>query len=177
VQLKSDKILVWDPFVRVFHWSLVLAYAVAWASADEWDWLHEQTGYFMLVLIGLRVLWGLFGSRHARFSDFLYSPRDTRAYLRDLFAGRSKRYRGHNPAGGWMVVAFLLALMTTGASGMLIGAGEHEVWEDLHEGFANLTLLLVFAHLGGVVVSSLLHNENLILAMWNGTKMRRNADV
>jgi cytochrome b len=177
MQLERNKVLVWDPFVRMFHWSLVLAYLVVWLSAEEWDWLHEQAGYFILVLIGLRVLWGLIGSRHARFRDFLYSPGLTLAYLKELRSRRPQHYLGHNPAGGWMVVILLLALLATGGSGVLIGAGEHEFWEDLHEGLANVTLLLVFVHLAGVLFSSLLHNENLIRAMWTGTKLRRDADV
>jgi cytochrome b len=178
MQIERGRVRVWDPFVRVFHWSLVLAFVTAWASAEEWDWLHEQTGYFILALIGLRVLWGLLGSTHARFSDFLYGPGSTLAYLKGLLSGRPQHYLGHNPAGGWMVVVLMLALLATGASGMLIGgASGHEFWEDLHEGFANLTLFLVVVHVGGVLLSSLLHEENLIRAMWTGVKMRRDADV
>jgi len=177
MQIERNRVFVWDAFVRVFHWSLVLGYVIAWASADEWDWLHEQTGYFILVLVGLRMIWGLIGQRHARFSNFLYSPRRTLNYLSDLKSGSPRHYLGHNPAGGWMVIALLLGLSATGASGMLIGPGDHDFWEDLHEGFANLTLILVFVHLGGVLFSSLLHNENLIRAMWTGTKARRDADV
>ena len=67
-------IKVWDPFVRVFHWSLVALFIVTWISADEWDRLHEITGYAIIGLIGLRLVWGLIGTRYARFSDFVYSP-------------------------------------------------------------------------------------------------------
>lgn len=177
MQLERDRVSVWDPFVRMFHWSLVLAYLLVWLSAEEWEWLHEQTGYFILVLIGMRVLWGLLGPRHARFSDFLYGPGKTMGYLNDLRSGSAPRYLGHNPAGGWMVIALLWGLSVTAASGLLIGPGHAGLWEDLHEGLANLTLFLVFVHLGGVLFSSLLHKENLIGAMWTGMKMRRNADV
>jgi len=177
MQLERDRVLVWDPFVRMFHWSLVLAYLLVWLSAEEWEWLHEQTGYFILVLIGMRVLWGLLGPRHARFSDFLHSSRQTLDYLNDLRSGSPQHYLGHNPAGGWMVIMLLSSLLATAASGMLIGTDHAELWEDLHEGFANFTLLLIFLHLGGVLLSSLLHRENLIGAMWSGMKKRRNADV
>ncbi|MGB5453743.1 MAG: cytochrome b/b6 domain-containing protein [Sedimenticolaceae bacterium] len=177
MQLERDRVQVWDPFVRVFHWSLVLAFIMAWASAEEWDWLHEQTGYFILVLVGLRTLWGLLGSSHARFSDFLYSPGRTLAYLRGLRSGRPQHYLGHNPAGGWMVIALLLTLLATGASGMLIGGNEHGYWKDLHEGFANLTVALVLVHVGGVLMASVLHRENLVRSMWTGMKLRRSEDV
>ena len=177
MQLERGRVSVWDPFVRVFHWSLVLAYLLVWLSAEEWEWLHEQTGYFILVLIGMRVLWGLLGPRHARFSDFLYSPRQTLGYLNELRSGLPRHYLGHNPAGGWMVIVLLSSLAATAVSGILIGAGHAELWEDLHEGLASLSLVLIFVHLGGVLFSSLLHSENLIAAMWTGMKKRRNADV
>ena len=177
MQFEREKVLVWDAFVRVFHWSLVLVCLAAWLSAEEWDWLHEQTGYFILTLVGLRVLWGLLGSRHARFTDFLYSPRQTLAYLSELRSGRPRHFLGHNPAGGWMVIFLLVSLLATGLSGMSPGAEIHGFREDLHEGLANLTLLLVLVHVAGVLFSSLLHNENLIRAMWTGTKLRRDADV
>jgi len=177
MQQQHRRVPVWDPFVRVSHWSLLLASIVVWGSAEEQAWLHEQTGYFILALIGLRVLWGLIGSRHARFSDFLYGPEKTLAYMKRLGAGRPQSYLGHNPAGGWMVVALLCAMLAAGASGVLMGTGDPEFWEDLHEGFADLTLFLVVVHVGGVLLSSLLHEENLIRAMWTGVKMRRDADV
>lgn len=177
MQQQHRRVRVWDPFVRVSHWSLLVASIVVWGSAEEQAWLHEQTGYFILALIGLRVLWGLIGSRHARFSDFLYGPEQTLAYMKRLGAGRPQSYLGHNPAGGWMVVALLCAMLAAGASGVLMGTGDPEFWEDLHEGFANLTLFLVVVHVGGVLLSSLLHEENLIRAMWTGVKMRRDADV
>ena len=76
------RIPVWDPFVRVFHWSLVLSGILAWSSAEEQVWLHERAGYFILVLVGLRMMWGLVGSRHARFGEFLRGPRQVLVYLR-----------------------------------------------------------------------------------------------
>ena len=177
MQQQHRRVPVWDPFVRVFHWSLLVAGIVVLGSAEEQAWLHEQTGYFILALIGLRVLWGLIGSRHARFSDFVYGPEKTLAYMKGLGAGRPQSYLGHNPAGGWMVVALLCTMLAAGASGLLMGTGDPEFWEDVHEGFANLMLFLVVVHVGGVLLGSLLHEENLIRAMWTGVKIRRDADV
>lgn len=172
----QKSIVVWDPFVRVFHWSLVTAYILAWATADEGGGLHERVGYFVLALIGLRVVWGLVGSRHARFSDFVLGPRRTLAYLRSLLTGKATHYIGHNPIGGWMILALLLTLLATSVSGIQISNGG-EVWEELHEGFGALSLLLLLGHVGGVLVSSALHQENLVGAMLTGRKTRRQNDV
>lgn len=165
--------MVWDPFVRLFHWSLVSFFALTWISADEWDRLHEVTGYIVAGLVGLRVIWGLIGTRHARFSDFVYGPQKVLAYLRDNLRGKAKRYRGHNPAGGAMVVALLLCFVMVSVTGIILAtdvafAGD---WvEDLHEVTANLTLGLVLLHIVGVVYSSRAHKENLVASMITGLK-------
>jgi cytochrome b len=161
----------------VFHWSLVFAYAIAWASGEDWAWLHERAGYFILALIGLRLVWGLVGSQHARFTDFLFGPSRTLGYLRSLRSGRPEHYLGHNPAGGWMVIALLLSLVAASVTGLMIGGGDNELWQDIHEGFANLTLVLVITHVSGVVVASVLHRENLVRAMLTGSKLRRGGNV
>jgi cytochrome b len=176
MQTAPNRIAVWDPFVRAFHWSLALTYLGTWLTAEEWAGLHEQLGYFVLGLIGLRVVWGLIGTRHARFGDFVRGPAATLAYLRSLLGGRPQHYLGHNPAGGWMVILLMLSLVATAASGILVG-GEEGLWEELHEGLANLSLLLVAVHITGVVAASLLHGENLVRAMLTGHKTRSNADV
>ena len=98
----------WDPLLRVFHWSLVLAFTVAYASGEEWLALHVATGYAIGGLLVFRMVWGIVGPRHARFSDFVRAPTAIRAYLQDLVRLRAPRYLGHNPAGGAMVVALLL---------------------------------------------------------------------
>ena len=131
--------------------------------------VHEQAGYFLLGLIGLRVFWGFIGTRHARFGDFVRGRGETLAYLRGLGTGRPAHYLGHNPAGGWMVVMLLSALFGAAVSGMLM-QGDEGLWEEIHEGLAGLTLLMVAVHVGGVVVSSLLHRENLVRAMITGRK-------
>ena len=108
---------VWDPLVRVFHWSLVAAFVVAWVTGGEVERVHIIAGYAILGLVALRVVWGLVGSRHARFSDFLYRPSTVIAFLKDSLDFRARRYIGHNPAGGVMVVlllALLAAVVTTG---------------------------------------------------------------
>ena len=99
---------VWDPFVRIFHWSLVALLILTWISADEGGRFHELTGYAIAGLIGLRLVWGVIGTLHARFPDFLYRPSTVIAYVKDVMHLKSRRYLGHNPAGGAMVLALLL---------------------------------------------------------------------
>ena len=115
---------VWDPLVRFGHWALVAAFAVAYVSGEgEADALHVWGGYIVGAIVVLRVGWGFVGPRHARFSDFVRSPLVALAYFRDLLYGRARRYVGHSPAGGAMVIALLVCLAATVATG-LIAYGE-----------------------------------------------------
>ncbi len=172
---RSANVKVWDIAVRLFHWSLVTAYALAWLSADEWDRFHNQVGYVVAGLIGFRIIWGIVGTRHARFSDFLYRPSAVMRYLRDSVVGRAKRYLGHNPAGGAMVVVLLLSLIGVTVTGIAMTSDMFwgsEWVEDIHELFANLTLVLVALHIVGVIFASYEHKENLVKAMITGFKRR-----
>ena len=114
---------VWDPAVRVGHWALLAAFAVAYFSAEEeaggTDPLHVCGGYIVGAIVVLRVLWGFVGARHARFSDFVYGPIKAIIYLRDLLYGRGRRYLGHSPAGGAMVITLLVCLAATVTTGIM----------------------------------------------------------
>jgi cytochrome b len=122
--MMSNENRVWDPLVRIFHWGLVLAFTVAYLSGDEESSLHIYSGYVVLGLITFRVLWGLIGTRYARFSNFVYSPKTVIQYLKGLLAKKPKHYMGHNPAGGWMVLAMLLCLAIVSVSGLKVYAIE-----------------------------------------------------
>ena len=164
---------VWDPLVRVLHWSLVAAFAVAWLTGDEIERLHEATGYVIIALLGVRIIWGFVGTAYARFADFVYRPSRVVGYLADTARLRAKRYLGHNPAGGAMVLALLLVLAATAGSGfaMTTDAFHDAHWiEEVHEMMANAAILLVGLHLAGVAVSSIEHRENLVRAMITGRK-------
>ena len=117
---------VWDPLVRIFHWSLVAAFSVAYLSGGEQSALHVNSGYVVLGLVLFRILWGVVGSRYARFSEFLYPPATVLAYARDFLSRHPRRYLGHNPLGGMMVVAMLLALLATTGSGLMVYAIEEK---------------------------------------------------
>ena len=121
---EASTVRVWDPLVRVFHWSLVVAFVVAYLSSEEGEALHLVAGYAVLALVAVRLVWGFVGTRHARFSDFVYPPRAVLAYLRGVASGDPPHYRGHNPAGGWMVLALLLGLIAISVSGVMLDAVE-----------------------------------------------------
>lgn len=183
-----NDIVVWDPLVRIFHWSLVVSFTVAYLSGEgEWLGLHAWSGYIIGGLILFRLLWGMVGPQHARFADFVHTPATTLAYGRDLLRGKARRYLGHNPLGGAMTVALLVMLAIDTITGLLLyGATEAagplaglmvvtghwagEALEEIHEFFSNLTVLLIVLHIGGVLVSSLVHHENLIRSMITGRK-------
>ena len=115
---KESTVKVWDPLVRIFHWSLVLSFFTAYASGDELEDLHVYAGYVVLGLVAFRLVWGVIGTRHARFSDFAYPPTRVVEYLRSLLTRHPRHYLGHNPAGGWMVIALLFMLVLTSLSGL-----------------------------------------------------------
>jgi len=184
---KPTQIKVWDPVVRFFHWSLVTAFFIAYITEEDLLSVHIWAGYLIGGLLAIRIIWGFIGTHHARFSDFIYSPSTIVRFLKHTLAFRAKRYLGHNPAGGAMVILLIISLLTTATSGILLLGAEEQAgpvahwftqtggfWgkalEELHEFFANFTLLLVVIHIAGVIVESLIHRENLVSAMLNGFK-------
>lgn len=169
---RPGDISVWDPLVRIFHWSLVAIIAVEFLGEDG-DYLHRTLGYVALGLVAFRLVWGLVGSKHARFSDFVRSPAAVFAYLRSIVSGHPRRYIGHNPAGGAMVLALLAMVTLVGATGwaMRTEALWGQEWiEELHEVSAWLLLIFIAAHILGVVAASIQHRENLVLPMLTGKK-------
>jgi len=221
--MTNDKktLKVWDPLVRIGHWTLVISFFTAYFTEDDFMTLHVWAGYVVGGYLLIRILWGHVGGKYARFSNFVYSPVKIIGYLKNLITCKPQHYIGHNPAGGAMVVALLLSLAVTTLTGLKLYAvednkgpfaipvkqartqiqstslilvaqkednknegeeselinNEHEInnqgeeyWEELHEVFTNLTLLLVFLHIFGVVVSSYIDKEKLVKAMLTGKK-------
>ncbi len=177
----------WDPLIRVFHWSLVFFFLLAFTTEDDWMNVHVWAGYAVLMLIGFRLLWGLIGTHNARFLTFVKPPSVVIRHLRDMLSMQPRHYLGHNPVAAVMIVALLASISLIALSGLVLIASEGqgpladtlfaringETMEDIHEFFADLTLLLVVVHIAGVVVSSFLEGENLIKAMITGCKKAR----
>jgi cytochrome b len=180
------QIKIWDLPTRIFHWLLVFAFTVAYLTEDDLLTVHVWAGYLTLFLVLFRIIWGFVGNQYARFSNFICSPTESLAYLKEVIRGSGKRYLGHNPAGAAMIVLLLLGLITTVMTGLtvyaadqqlgplagLISAQNEKLWEEVHEVAANLTLLLACIHVLGVIFESFIHHENLAKAMWTGLKRK-----
>ena len=172
----ARRILVWDAPVRVFHWLMVLCFAGAWltAESEHWRLLHVTLGYTMAGLVGFRLLWGLLGTRHARFASFVRGPKAAARYVGAALRGRPEHHAGHNPAGAIAIVALLALTVIVTASGWLTYAELGGDWlEELHEGAASFMLGVVGVHIAGVLIGSWLHRENLVGAMLSGRKPGR----
>lgn len=175
----TERVSVWDPLVRLFHWGLVLSFAIAWLSADHLKAVHELAGYVAGGLVAFRLVWGVLGTRYARFLQFLRSPWAVLGYLGDIAQGRERRYLGHNPAGGAMIAALIIAMAALATTGWMQTTDQFfgvEWVEEVHEALANVLLLLVGLHILGVLVASYRHRENLPLAMLTGRKRAPSGD-
>ncbi|MGC9419969.1 MAG: cytochrome b/b6 domain-containing protein [Rhodovulum sp.] len=182
---------VWDTWVRLFHWALVLSVGAAaltgFLGDARWALVHVASGLTATGLVLARIVWGVFGPTHARFADFLPRPGTVIAHL----FGRDRRHRGHNPLGALMVLALfaaILALAGTGLAGLGgwlrigplaadLGNDAGRAALDFHEGAALGVLALVALHVGGVVFESRREGENLARAMVTGRKQARPGDA
>lgn len=168
----AKTVKVWDPLVRLFHWSLAACIFGAFL-VEEGDTAHRWLGYTALGLITFRVLWGLVGSRHARFSDWVRGPRAVASYVRERLAGRSRRGLGHNPAAAWMFLVLIAGVAAVGLTGWMQTLDAYwgvEWLEELHETLAYGLLTLVGIHVLAAIVESVHYRENLIAAMVHGRK-------
>jgi cytochrome b len=171
--IPTRRILVWDVPTRLFHWLLVASFAGAFLTAESERLrdVHVALGYTFAGLIGFRLVWGFAGTRYARFRSFLFPPAELWRYLRALPTRAPRRYLGHNPAGGLAIFALLALGLGTAATGWAtfndLGG---EALEELHEGLAFAMLAVVAVHVAGVLLGSLQHRENLVMAMVTGRK-------
>jgi len=181
----QELVKVWDLPLRIFHWLLVAGFFIAYLTEDDLLTVHVWAGYLVTGLLVFRLIWGFIGNDYARFSNFLCSPAKSIAYLKDLIALKTQRYIGHNPAGAAMIVLLLVSLFATVITGLAvygadqaagplaaIGSANEKMWEEVHEFFANFTLVLVVVHVAGVAVESYIHRENLARAMVHGFKKK-----
>jgi cytochrome b len=166
------QVRVWDPFVRIAHWTLVATILGSWFTRHAGA-VHEWVGHAALAVIVARVAWGFAGSSHARFAAFLVSPARTWDYAKLVAAGREPRHLGHNPLGGWMVLALLALAAASGVSGWLYTTDRFwgiEWVETTHRLLAWALYAMAGLHLAGVIFTSRRHRENLVAAMFTGDK-------
>lgn len=183
----NSSISVWDPSIRLFHWTLGGAFAIAYIVGDARLHLHMLAGGIVAGLLLYRLIWGWAGPRHALFSDFVRRPGEVGRHVRDLLRGRAARHVGHTPAGGVMTLMLMSLLALLVITGLLLDGAELmsgplaalprfgdgmalAMLADVHGMLADALVVLVILHVAGVLLESLLHRENLILAMVTGRK-------
>ena len=164
---------VWSPLLRLMHWVLAVAMIASFATHEGGGQVHEITGYIAWAVASLRVLLGFSAGGYWRFRQFVPSVSTTVAYARAVMARREPRYLGHNPLGGWMVVALLADTVACGLTGWMSTTDRFfgVAWVgDLHLALGEAFLPLLVLHLAGVVFTSWRHRENLVGAMVHGNK-------
>jgi cytochrome b len=171
---------VWDPLVRIGHWTLAAAALLAWLSTEGWrpEW-HKPAGYVAAAVVVLRIVWGFTGRRFARFDQFVRGPRATAAYAWQVARRRERRHLGHNPLGGWMAVVLMATLLALALTGWLYTTDRFwgAAWvETLHRRLAWSLVGLVALHVAGVVYTSWRQRENLVRSMLDGMKRGARGD-
>lgn len=164
---------VWDPVVRLIHWTVVVAVSLNLFILKPGRLYHRYVGYVVIGAVSIRLVWGFVGTRHARFSDFFPTPGRLIPYVKALLRGEEPRHIGHNPAAAVMMLALLVLLLATGITGWMttLDAFWGEDWlEELHGGFANAIMVLALVHAAAAIIESLRHRENLVWSMVTGRK-------
>ncbi|MEO8186087.1 MAG: cytochrome b/b6 domain-containing protein [Burkholderiaceae bacterium] len=170
---KIRHVRVWDRFVRFLHWGLVATFAVAYFSTVGEQWVHNWSGYAAVALVLARIVWGFVGTPHARFADFVPSPRRLLAYSVALLRLREPRRIGHNPAAAVMILFLMFMVIAIGVTGWMLTLNAYfgsEMVEDLHVLLTDITLVAIAVHVAAAVYESLRHRENLVWSMVVGTK-------
>lgn len=171
----TPAVKVWDPFVRIFHWSLVTCIVLNQCVLEAGETAHEWTGYTASALVLLRLVWGFVGGRHARFADFFPTPQRLGRHLQALRRGEQPHYDGHNPLGALMMLAMMVLVLSLGLTGWLQTTDAYwgEEWlMELHEWLANGLLLAAGLHATAAIVMGRLERTRLIRAMITGHKQR-----
>ena len=164
---------VWDPFVRLFHWTLVACVVLDEFVLEEGAAPHEWAGYVGAALVLARVVWGFVGTRHARFADFFPTPRRLREHIAALRQGRHPHHDGHNPLGSLMMLALMALVLALGITGWLQGTDTFwgdEGLQDLHEVLAHVLLIAAGLHAAAALAIGRLERVRLVRAMVTGVK-------
>jgi cytochrome b len=173
VLVRSQRIKVWDPLVRIFHWTVALGTFGNLTVLRHVEDPHIYLGYVMVAALLVRLIWGFVGKGHARFSTFVPGPKKLVGYGAALVARREPRYIGHNPAGAVMMLALMALIAGLGVTGWMMGSDQFwgEPWvEELHEILANIIIGAAVLHVGAAIIESIRHRENMPWSMITGYK-------
>ncbi|MBP9681041.1 MAG: cytochrome b/b6 domain-containing protein [Bacteriovorax sp.] len=171
---------VYDLPTRIFHWLFAGLFLAAFFIAKTYDDdsavypLHMMLGMTMVLAVILRILWGFVGSKYARLSSFILNPSELFHYLKSALTSKTKLHLGHNPASSWLAILMIFLALGLGATGILmVQEINKELFEELHELFANAFIVLVIAHIAGIILHTIKHKELISLSMIHGKKVDR----
>lgn len=173
--MKTTK--VYDLPTRLFHWlfagTFLAGFGIAKILGDDSPYFsyHMLLGLLLTGMVGLRIIWGFVGSRYAKFSSFELRPRALVQYFSNLVTAKTARTLGHNPASSWAALAMMAFALSSGLTGyLMVSGGDHEFWEDIHELSANAFIIIVIAHVAGVILHMIRHRDRIGLSMLHGKK-------
>lgn len=168
---------VYDLPTRVFHWIFAGSFITAFTISNTIDdenlafSYHMIFGLIMVFSVVVRIIWGLFGSKHAKFSDFSLNLKNLVSYLKGILTGTNRKWVGHNPASSWAAVIMMISALGLGVSGVLMITGvAGEVLEEVHELLANTFLVVVILHIVGVIIHQSKHKDSIAMSMVTGFK-------
>lgn len=171
----TPMVRVWDPVVRLFHWTVAISCVLNLFVLEEGEYWHRMTGYTVAIALCIRIVWGFAGTHYARFSQFFPTRAKIAAQLRDISQGTERRMLGHTPLASIMMLTLMALLIGTCLTGWMttLDAFFGDKWlKQLHGLIANIIMILAFAHAGAALVESWRHKENLVWAMMTGRKRR-----
>lgn len=167
---------LWDPVVRLFHWSLVFIFFANYFFNEEGDDWHQWLGYAAVAWLVVRFVWGFFGRGAARWADFFPTPARLSTHVRALMRGEAYHRMGHSPLGGLVMILMMLCILMLGITGYMMQEIDYfwgEDWvEDLHGWIANSLLALVVVHVCAALFESYRLKENLPLSMVTGNRRK-----
>lgn len=171
--INKQPILVWDVPTRIFHWLLVICFAGAWltSESERLQMIHYAFGYSACALVLFRLVWGLIGTKYARFSQFIKCPKEIIGHLKSMLSSHQDATPGHNPAGGIVMLGLMAIILLIGLTGYWsVKEFLGNLMSEAHEAIASLALALVIVHIAAALLMSILQKENLVRAMVTGKK-------
>ena len=170
---QKQSVLVWDMPIRIFHWLLAISFAGAWLTSESeaQQMIHYAFGYSACILVLFRIIWGIVGTRYARFSQFIKGPAETIHHIKSLMTCSEHSGLGHNPAGALVMISLMILILLIGLTGYWsIKEFLGDVMSEAHETIANITLVVVVIHVAAAIIMSFLQKENLVKSMLSGKK-------